>query len=369
MKIYCSILFCLFYLFSFSQTSSSPIQENIVPNSGFELYSSTPIGWFYKGKHFTNVVKYWSSPTAASPDVFGPKVRVPKHWAEKGFGNQKPKEGKSMAGITVYGCEDGKPHCREYIQIQLKEPLVIGQNYYAEFWVSHLVRSLQVDGLAMYFSKTQISERTDALLEKEPALQAERVITGASSNWVKISGEFKAKEEADYLIIGNFTTDSLTTMQRNHYDALKYAYYYVDQVMVKKAPPILNVPVRSDDLSNIEIKKGKVIRLKNIFFDTDRAELLPRSYSELNKLSDIMKNNPSLVIEIRGHTDSVGDQKYNLALSERRAMAVSSYLNAQGVSNLRARFKGFGSILPIASNEDEYGRQLNRRVEFAILEE
>ena len=368
MKALITLLISLISLTGFSQ-QGKVVQPNIVPNPGFEKYSSAPIGWFYKGKHFTNVVKYWSSPTAASPDVFGPKVRVPKHWAEKGFGDHTPKAGKSMVGITVYGCEGGKPHCREYVQIQLNEPLVKGQNYHAEFWVSHLPRSLQIDGLGMYFSETEIGEKTDAIISREPSVKAERVIFDPGNNWVRISGKFQASNEADFLIIGNFEPDSLTVAQQNHYNSLNYAYYYLDEVSVKKEEPILEVPMPRDELSNIEIKKGKVIQLKNIFFDTDRAELLPRSYRELNKLLDIMNMNPTMVIEINGHTDSMGGINYNSALSERRARAVSSYLIAHGIEPSRTLFKGHGSARPIASNEDAEGRQLNRRVEFIILEE
>ncbi|NJK82909.1 MAG: hypothetical protein HC912_02945 [Saprospiraceae bacterium] len=81
--------------------------ENLVPNPSFEEYSKTPIGWYYRGSHFTSVMRYWSSATAASPDAFSPKVRVPEHWADKGFGEQKVRTGASMVGITVYGCEEG----------------------------------------------------------------------------------------------------------------------------------------------------------------------------------------------------------------------------------------------------------------------
>ncbi|MEZ4983234.1 MAG: hypothetical protein R2769_16930, partial [Saprospiraceae bacterium] len=126
------LFFCLSGNLLLAQSSAEVQLENIVPNGGFEQYAATPIGWFYKGQHFTNVMKFWSSPTAASPDIFGPKVRVPAHWADKGFGKMKPHGGESMVGLTLYGCDDGKPHCREYIQIQLKEPLVPSQGYYFE---------------------------------------------------------------------------------------------------------------------------------------------------------------------------------------------------------------------------------------------
>ena len=122
--------------------SSAP---NLVPNPGFELFKVQPIGWFYKGSHFGDVVKYWQSATTASPDAYSPKTRVPDSWAEKGFGLARAHGGKNMAGITVYGCVHGKPHCREYIEIQLSEPLVAGQDYWAEMWVSHLPQSLRTN--------------------------------------------------------------------------------------------------------------------------------------------------------------------------------------------------------------------------------
>ena len=272
-------IFCI----ASSQTSSEAIKQNIVPNHSFEEFSGFPIGWFYKGKHFTTVVKYWSAATAASPDVFGPNVRVPLHWQEKDFGEQKPKAGKAMAGITVFGCDEGKPHCREYIQIQLLEPLVIGQEYEVSFWASHLPRSLQVNNIGCFFTKDKIELSTDELIENKPQINASEIVDGANDKWVKIAGDFIAENEVNYLIIGNFFPDSLTLSRSICEDDLNYGYYYIDEVQVLKKDPILPIPIKEDDLSKIIIETGKVIELKNIFFETDMAELLPRSYTELKK--------------------------------------------------------------------------------------
>ena len=352
----------------FGQSKPEVEVQNIVPNPGFEHYSAPPIGWFYKGQHFTNVVQYWSAASAASPDVFGPRVRVPAHWAEKDFGKQKARNGDSMAGITVYGCDEGKPHCREYVQIQLSEPLVVDQNYYAEFWVSHLPRSLQINNLGMYFSEYKSDLKTDDLIALPPQVNADYIVDASNNNWVKVAGSFKARKEASYIIIGNFFPDSLTLSREVCDDNFKFAYYYLDDVFVKKEKPILPVPVKEDDLTRIEMKKGQLIRLKNIFFETDKAELLPRSYIELRKLLKIMKENAKMVIQINGHTDIRGDNAYNLDLSLRRARAVVEFLNKNKISTERTKYKGFGSNQPIASNTTEEGRQLNRRVEFLILQ-
>lgn len=344
------------------------ITDNIIPNPGFEKYSSTPIGWFYKGSHFTSVMKYWCSATSASPDVFGPKVRVPTHWAAKGFGEQKARTGVSMVGITTYGCDGGKPHCREYIQIQLKEPLVIGQRYYAEFWTIHLPRSLRANNLGMYFSQEKIQEAIDVVIEVSPQILATNIISASSGNWVKVSGEFTATTEAEYLTIGNFFPDSSSTVKAVGSNQLNYAYYYIDDILVHKKQPIIPVPVKDDDLSKMTMEEGLVVTLKNIFFDTDKSELLPRSYIELNKLVQVMKTHPNMVIEIVGHTDDRGGDRYNMALSKKRARSVVDYLISQGIAAKRTRFQGFGSSQPIAKNNNDAGRQLNRRVTFQVLQ-
>jgi outer membrane protein OmpA-like peptidoglycan-associated protein len=121
---------------------------------------------------------------------------------------------------------------------------------------------------------------------------------------------------------------------------------------------------------NVELKKvsvGSRIILRNIFFDFDKATLKKESTTELKKLLAIMNDVPNLKIEISGHTDSKGSADYNKKLSERRAKAVVDYLVAKGVSSDRLRYAGYGMDRPLVSNDDETGRQLNRRTEFEII--
>ena len=342
-------------------------QENLVPNPSFERFSRVPIGWFYKGKHFTDVMKYWNAPTSASPDIFGPKVIIPKHWKEKGFGQQIAHSGASLVGITTYGCEEGKPHCREYLQIQLKEALVVGQKYHFEFWVSNLSKSLRINRLGAHFSIEELEFLEDKVIPVTPQIEAKEIITTHFGQWTKIEGDFEAVEEASYLIIGNFYSDKETKVFKSRVDAFNYAYYYIDDVELKKVKPILKVPIKPDDLSKTPIEAGKVVTLKNIFFETDKYELLPRSFVELGKLLTLMREHPNMVIEIRGHTDIVGNKDYNQYLSRKRSKAVVQFLGDNGIESFRLQYKGFGSDLPIAPNDTKEGRQQNRRVEFKII--
>lgn len=341
--------------------------QNIVPNPGFERFAGPPVGWSYKGAYFGQVVKYWFSATTASPDVYGPGVKVPQDWSDKGFGQQKPHGGHCMAGLTLYGCTNGKPHCREYVEIQLAEPLVPGQTYLVEFWVSQLQRSLQINNLGVFFSEKRIERQSDELLEYEPQFRAKDLIAAPNDKWIRLSGHFQATNEAEYLIIGNFTDDKSTLTKAYREDCFNYAYYYVDDVLVKKVPPFIAVPVKPDDLRRQPLEAGKAIQLKNLYFEFDKFELMPRSYVELNKLLQILRDNPKMVIEIVGHTDNIGKPDYNKYLSRRRAKSVVLFLMENKISPARLRYHGEGEAKPIATNATEEGRFQNRRVEFVIV--
>ena len=118
-------------------------------------------------------------------------------------------------------------------------------------------------------------------------------------------------------------------------------------------------------LSNITV--GSKIILKNIFFDTSKSTLRKESTNELARLNKLLVDVPTLKIEISGHTDSRGSADLNQKLSENRAKAVVDYLVKAGIPINRLTYKGYGKDQPIATNETEEGRQLNRRTEFTIL--
>ena len=129
--------------------------------------------------------------------------------------------------------------------------------------------------------------------------------------------------------------------------------------------------VNREIINDIRLKRvevGQSIVLNNIFFDTGAAELRPESYAELGILYKLMFDNPSLKIEISGHTDNVGSAGLNQRLSERRARAVVDFLIERGIGRERLTYKGYGFERPIASNETAEGRQMNRRTEFEIIE-
>ncbi len=123
------------------------------------------------------------------------------------------------------------------------------------------------------------------------------------------------------------------------------------------------------DLILAPITMGATVRLNNIFFDFDEATLRPESFPELDRLVRFLESRLSMVIEVQGHTDSKGGDMYNLKLSRNRAKSVMEYLLKESIAPLRLISKGYGEGMPIATNETDEGRQMNRRVEYKILEE
>lgn len=117
-------------------------------------------------------------------------------------------------------------------------------------------------------------------------------------------------------------------------------------------------------LQPIEI--GTTVTLKNVLFMQSKPELLPASYPELDLVVQFMKENPHLEIELAGHTDNRGSFRQLMTLSQQRVNKVKSYLVSKGISAKRIVGKGYGGSKPIASNDTEETRMLNRRVEFII---
>lgn len=115
------------------------------------------------------------------------------------------------------------------------------------------------------------------------------------------------------------------------------------------------------------IQAGKTLVLNNIHFATGEAVLTASAFHELVKLGDFMRNNPTLRVEISGHTDNVGGAEFNQRLSTQRANVVREYLVEQGIEPQRMTTKGFGQSAPVDTNDTETGRSKNRRTEIRIL--
>jgi OmpA-OmpF porin, OOP family len=114
-------------------------------------------------------------------------------------------------------------------------------------------------------------------------------------------------------------------------------------------------------------EQGSII-FRNINFDFDKSNIKPESYPVLDEVTEYLKANPNVKMEVQGHTDSKGTAAYNLKLSDRRAAAVKTYLVGKGIAADRLETKGYGLSKPIAPNDTEENRARNRRVEFKPIQ-
>ncbi len=143
--------------------------------------------------------------------------------------------------------------------------------------------------------------------------------------------------------------------------------FYSDNFSLKGKETDFNKPYKLD-IPLQPIDTGIVIELKNVFFDVNKWDLKPESKAELNKLISFLTLNPSLKIEISGHTDNTGDRKNNITLSGNRAKSVYDFLISEGkIGAGRLTFKGYADLKPKVPNNTPENKAQNRRTEFKVI--
>jgi flagellar motor protein MotB len=173
----------------------------------------------------------------------------------------------------------------------------------------------------------------------------------------RILNKIKTDEEGNYLVALPIGKNYFFTVNRKGY------LFFADNFSLLNN--IDSISTKNIPLQPIEV--GAAITLNNIFFDNKLSTLKPNSLIELDKVLQLLNDNPTLKIEIDGHTDNVGKAKDNLLLSTNRAKAVVDYLTKNGINKQRLINKGFGASKPIADNKTEQGKALNRRTELKVI--
>lgn len=360
---------------------------NLVPNPGFEESVRTFCSWTQDPAKFNANMTGWNSPTQTTPDHFSTKndSECWAHPAKHSGGKQSTHAGQAMAGIKVYGKGNTPTYWHEYLQTQLPVPLEAEKRYIAECWVLRSARSNEAsNNIGIALLDTAVSTRDCLPLYITPHVNEENLIKGG---WQKVGGVFDATGKEQYLLIGNFYGDEVTTHERQP-EGERGAYYYIDDVNVRLAPPGTaltpkpkqSVPpppkkivpdhasTKTVDIHEVEPAVGTRVRLDNVQFEFDKATLLPGYEKELDKLVDVMTDYPFLRAEIEGHTDDQGSDPYNLKLSDDRAKAVVDYLVKKKIDTDRLTWMGYGETKPLKPNTSEENRALNRRVEFRVVE-
>ncbi|MBU3713857.1 MAG: flagellar motor protein MotB [Ferruginibacter sp.] len=165
-------------------------------------------------------------------------------------------------------------------------------------------------------------------------------------------------EDGHYLAVLPEGKDYIFNVNRKGY--LFYSDHFSIPVNSIDSFYTLNIPLQP-------IEAGASVVLKNIFFDNNKFSLQPSSLIELDNLVKLLNDNPKLILQISGHTDNVGKKNANLLLSINRAKSVVNYLTSKGIKKERLVPKGFGDEKPVASNDTEHGKSLNRRTEINVI--
>ncbi|OGU13609.1 MAG: hypothetical protein A2X61_16335 [Ignavibacteria bacterium GWB2_35_12] len=143
-----------------------------------------------------------------------------------------------------------------------------------------------------------------------------------------------------------------------------------DFISVNDNVDLMNLKVYKKSVSDLQlvpIEKGQKARINNLFFDFGKSKLRKEPFPELNRLVQILKDNPNIKLEVSGHTDNIGTDAVNMKLSDARAKSVVNYLVSKGISKSKVIAKGYGPTKPVAPNDSEDNRQKNRRVEILII--
>jgi len=171
------------------------------------------------------------------------------------------------------------------------------------------------------------------------------------------SSKVQTDEEGNYLITLPVGKDYAFNVNRKGY--LLYSESFPLGSQPSDSVYLIDIPLQP-------IETNANVILKNIFFDTKKYDLKPESIAELDNVLDLLKENPTMKIQINGYTDNIGKTSDNLTLSNNRAKSVVSYLASKGIAANRLLSKGYGATRPIADNKTEEGRAKNRRTELQV---
>jgi len=357
-------------------TLSSPIiAQNLVVNHSFEEAVKE-----LDLENEITTISGWSSPNLAQPKIYTTQENGYVHDSYGSTWNFKAHSGKNVAAIYVYGNIEEEER-REYVQGSLQQKLEVGKRYDFSFWVHYHCEGASSIGIAFLPNNIQLDKA--GLIQLEPATyQKEVTLYEEAKTWTKVSGSFTAYQPLQYFVIGNFFSNEDTQLEHNWYD---HHLAYIDDISVTESTeeaPIVPLSEKakkaeatkwennsklaektpSKPASTSSSSKQSFLELPDILFDAGSSNLTASSLGVLEKLATELQTNPTLQINIVGHTSSEGGPDLNLTISQQRSWKVAKTLLERGVSAKQLEIRSVGSAFPIGSNDTEEGRKRNRRV-------
>ncbi len=349
---------------------------NIVPNYDFHDFRQCPDKYTIIPKSY--FVDDWTMPTGGTPDYFNVcsnEAGVPGNWV----GHLNPKSGFGYVGLIAgrYTNNFGKVvEVREYIQAELMKHMEDGQVYLVRFFVSLAGYSrYALDGMGVSFSDTlvDVTNYIERLSLPEHVGNPPNRFMDQKGKWMQIEGLYTATGNENYIIIGNFKSDSETNEKDLFTRSdLNCSYYLIDDILV--APVNQQFLALYEKTENEGCKEsseqpddmGSPPNFQPILFDFNQAIVNDSFKNTIIDLVSFMQAHPDVTVSLIGHTDSIGDIHYNMTLSKKRAKEVARLLATKDISTKRLQVKGMGELEPLNENESEEQRSMNRRVEIQI---
>lgn len=354
------------FFFILGTLAASVMGQNLISNSSFEIYTNRNndtrdiqfcSGWEYSMSD--GIIT--STPNLIITDYTEDKFTkrygvIPAH-----------------TGICYAAILSG-----EFIIYKFQKKLKKDSIYLVSFWYSlspktdHYTscwsyRFITEDSLCFHDTKLEAKQRKNVFYALQNALINIDCDSCMFYGWHKQQFYYKANGNEAAFMLGVYFPSSFTKRKYECEELLPKGqvkvssgsldvnsmYYYIDDVSIEKSKPPLEI--------------GKTVITRDILFANGSSTIDSKSFVYLNTLADYLLLYPDLKIEIRGHTDNVGSTVANQKLSEDRANAVRMYFIERGVDGDRIISKGYGATKPVASNHNEEGRALNRRIEITIF--
>jgi outer membrane protein OmpA-like peptidoglycan-associated protein len=376
-------------LFVCGQLSAQSV--NLVPNGSFEATTGK-----VKKVGAIDEVTGWTSPTGAKADVFLPNKLPAINVPENMYGKEVAKEGSNYVGIVAYSYNDKVP--RSYAMVKLDAPLKKGVRYCVTFNVSLAEASKYAcNQLGANFSnKPFATETKTSLIDVAHVQQRDNKIINATYNWEKICGVYEAKGGEKYLTIGNFIknenvkTESNKKPKEMKVEQALSAYYFLDDVSVVMMDESSVCACAGDEpkneysttvfqksvIINSKMTPAQVVNAQQTFFAFGKANFSPEGKTMLDLIAQKMSENPTMKLEIQGHSDamedSVGVEKTQYSgMAEKRVEAVITYLKGKGIDPSRLISVSKDSAIPndeiSESDDNDLKMAKNRRVTFKAL--
>lgn len=345
------------------------------------------------------------------------------HWESNEHSAGRSHSGEFYNGICMYNW-----HPCEYLHIKLSEPLEKDSTYHMGLW--YRIASFKAKGHEMFYklgaqlTDKRINTTRRFVINEIPQILLQLPDTTNKLDWNFTENTFVAKGNEEYLTLGYFpglyfskeemteyvapTDSSIIALaessqgkkkkkKKNKFKEKDLAEfrrminqktksesgsprsnqsngrftlrYYFDDICLSKinSKGIFNCDI-DEEASYAKVTKDQTFRLNRVYFSSGEATLIDSSFYELDRLAFFLEFKPEVRINIIGHTDDIGKENENLKLSEKRAESVRNYLVQKGLEEIRISYEGKGESEPKTGNDTAQGRQINRRVEFKIVQ-